>query len=67
MKPVHILLLAVLAIMIATNIFLAGKVGRLAYDVEQLNEAYRGAIESMRGFSEIVDSLPAIPIPEDEE
>jgi hypothetical protein len=66
MKLIHVLLLIVFAVMIATNVFLAGKVGKLAYGVEQLNEAYRSAVESMKGLSEIIDSLPPLPPAEDD-
>ncbi|MDR3255716.1 MAG: hypothetical protein LBT31_09125 [Synergistaceae bacterium] len=61
------MILGVLTIMVATNVFLANKVSNLAYDIEQLNEAYRDAVESMRGFAEAIDSLPPLPPPDEDE
>jgi hypothetical protein len=44
--------------MIATNAFLVRKVGKFADDVEMLNRAYQEAIESFRGVTDLLDSMP---------
>jgi hypothetical protein len=64
-KFVHLALIILFAATIGVNLFLARKVSKLAYDVEQLNRAYIGAIESMRGVSDAVDSLPAPRLPDE--
>jgi hypothetical protein len=67
-KPaVYFLFLAVFIAMIVTNVVLARKVGKLALDVEQLNQAYSEAVESFRGVTDVVDWLPGMPPMEYEE
>jgi hypothetical protein len=51
---------------VSTNAYLARKVGKFADDVEMLNMAYQETIESFRGVTDLLDSMPEFKSRNDE-
>ena len=61
MKKPMIFSLAAILVMALLNVFLLYKIGTLSQEVNDLNEAYSAAVESLKEITELADGLPTIP------